>query len=75
MIGTFLLLLGIFAITDSKNSKRSDGVGLKPLAIGLLLLVIGAAFGFNSGYAVNPARDFSPRLFTAMAQWGPDVFT
>ena len=47
---------------------------MKPMAIGMLLMAIGASFGFNSSYAVNPARDFSPRLFTAIAEWGPDVF-
>ncbi|TNN67014.1 Aquaporin-3 [Liparis tanakae] len=31
--------------------------------------------GFNSGYAVNPARDLGPRLFTAVAGWGTEVFT
>lgn len=64
--------MGIFAITDSKNSEVK--AGLKPVAIGLVLLVVGAAFGFNCGYAVNPARDFSPRVFTAIAGWGSDVF-
>jgi glycerol uptake facilitator-like aquaporin len=31
-------------------------------------------FGFNSGYAINPARDLGPRLFTLIAGWGTDVF-
>ena len=73
MVGTFLLVLAIFGITDSKNSEVMSG--LKPLMIGLVLWAIGGSFGFNCGYAVNPARDLSPRIFTAMAGWGSDVFT
>ncbi len=72
VFGTFLLVLGIFAICDANNNEVKSG--LKPLMIGLLLWGIGGSFGYNSGYAVNPARDFSPRLFTAMAGWGSDVF-
>uniref|UniRef100_A0A673WCC8 Aquaporin-3 n=1 Tax=Salmo trutta TaxID=8032 RepID=A0A673WCC8_SALTR len=30
---------------------------------------------FNSGYAVNPARDLGPCIFTALAGWGSEVFT
>jgi glycerol uptake facilitator-like aquaporin len=36
--------------------------------------VIGMTFGFNAGYAINPARDLGPRLFTAVAGWGGEVF-
>jgi glycerol uptake facilitator-like aquaporin len=39
-----------------------------------LVVAIGVAFGFNAGYAINPARDLGPRLFTAVGGWGRDVF-
>ena len=71
LIGTFILLIGIFAITDAKNSEVK--AGLKPFMIGVVLWAIGSSMGINSGYAVNPARDFGPRLFTAMAGWDTDV--
>jgi hypothetical protein len=38
------------------------------------VLNIGIAFGHNCGYAINPARDFAPRLFTLMAGFGTDTF-
>ena len=43
--------------------------------VGLLVVLIGATFGYNTGYAINPARDFGPRLFTAVAGWHGEVFT
>ena len=58
--------------TDPKNAPPP--AGLTPVVVGLLVLLIGATFGYNSGYAINPARDFGPRLFTAVAGWGTDVF-
>ena len=48
---------------------------LVPLYVGFTVLGLGICFGYNCGYAVNPARDLAPRLFTALAGWGPDVFT
>jgi MIP family channel proteins len=72
VVGTALLVGVIFGITDSRNSPVP--AGLVPVVVGLLVLLIGATFGFNSGYAINPARDFGPRLFTAVAGWGADVF-
>jgi aquaporin-9 len=73
IIGSFLLLLGIFAVTDKFNNEADNG--MKPVVIGVMLTGIALSFGYNTGFALNPARDFSPRLFTAMAGWGFKVFT
>lgn len=73
VVGTALLVGVIFAISDRRNAPPPAGLG--PLIVGLLVLAIGASFGANAGYAINPARDFGPRLFTALAGWGRGVFT
>ena len=72
IVGTALLVGCIFAITDKRN-QPADGA-LAAFAIGALVLLIGMTFGYNCGYAINPARDLGPRLFTAVAGWGSDVF-
>lgn len=73
VLGTALLVGCIFAISDKNNNSPDQGV--VPVMIGLVVFVIGATFGFNCGYAINPARDLGPRLFTAIAGWGTEVFT
>jgi MIP family channel proteins len=70
--GTAILMLVILAITDARNNAPSSN--LAPLLIGLLVVAIGMCFGFNAGYAINPARDFGPRLFTFVGGWGAEVF-
>lgn len=65
VIGTALLLLMIFAITDEKNTP--PGSNMTPIMVGLVVVVIGMAFGGMHGYAINPARDFGPRLWTVVA--------
>ena len=72
-VGTALLMTGVVAITDQRNA--GPPAWLVPAMVGGLVVAIGVAFGFNSGYAINPARDFGPRLFTAIAGWGGGVFT
>jgi glycerol uptake facilitator protein len=64
-IGTALLLFMIFAIIDERN--QPPGANLTPVLIGAVVVVIGMAFGGLHGFAINPARDFGPRLFTAVA--------
>ena len=65
LIGTGLLVLLVLAITDEFNAP--PGANLTPLMIGLVVVAIGMSFGGMHGYAINPARDFGPRLFTAVA--------
>jgi glycerol uptake facilitator protein len=64
LIGTGLLLFLIFAISDEWNLPVGN---LGPILVGLVVVAIGMAFGGMHGYAINPARDFGPRLFTALA--------
>jgi MIP family channel proteins len=72
VVGTALLILVIFAIGDRRNSAPDAAIA--PVLVGLLVVLVGMTFGFNAGYAINPARDLGPRLFTAVAGWGSDVF-
>jgi len=65
VIGTGLLVLLIFAITDEFNMP--PGANLAPVLIGLVVVAIGISFGGMHGYPINPARDFGPRLFTVFA--------
>jgi MIP family channel proteins len=71
VFGTAILLLVIMAISDTRNIAAGN---LGPIVVGFLVMVIGIGFGFNSGYAINPARDLGPRIFTALAGWGMEVF-
>jgi MIP family channel proteins len=73
VVGTALLVLCIFALTDTRN--RAPVASLAPILIGGVVLAIGMTFGYNSGYAINPARDFAPRVFTFLAGWGSEVFS
>jgi len=72
-IATAILLLGIFALTDEKNGVPRGA--LTALLIGLLVAVIGATFGPLTGFALNAARDFPPRLFASLFGWGMEAMT
>ena len=63
----------ILALTDARNLAPDPR--LAPVLVGAAVVLIGASFGFNAGYAINPARDLGPRLFTAVAGWGGEVFS
>ncbi|MER6166421.1 MIP/aquaporin family protein [Streptomyces violaceorubidus] len=68
IVGTGVLLLLICALIDTRNTAPM--ANLHPFLIGLVVVAIGLTFGTNAGYAINPARDFGPRLFTFFEGWG-----
>jgi glycerol uptake facilitator protein len=57
LIGTFVLVLAILAIGANQFAD-----GLNPFVVGFLIVAIGLSLGGTTGYAINPARDFGPRL-------------
>jgi glycerol uptake facilitator protein len=65
VIGTAFLLGFIFAITDEFNAPVKGN--LAPLIVGFIVVAIGLSYGANAGYAINPARDFGPRLWAWVA--------
>ncbi len=60
-LGTFALMFGLMAIGANAFAE-----GLNPLIVGLLIVSIGLSMGGTTGYAINPARDFGPRLMHAL---------
>lgn len=61
VIGAFMLLFGILFIGANEFAP-----GVAPLAVGLLIVVIGMSLGGPTGYAINPARDLGPRIAHAV---------
>src|SRR6202167_2544313 len=68
VVGTAFLLIFVVALIDLRNT--AVGSNLAPLVIGLGVAAIGMSYGANAGYAINPARDFGPRLFAYFAGFG-----
>jgi len=68
VIGTAILLFLILAVTDLRNN--SPLANMAPVVIGLIVVAIGMAWGTDAGYAINPARDFGPRLASFFTGYG-----
>jgi glycerol uptake facilitator protein len=68
VILTGFLVFGIFAITERYN-EAAPGANGGALMIGLLVACIGASMGYLEGWAINPARDFGPRVFAWLTGW------
>jgi len=73
LVGTALLLALILALVDEHNGAVRGA--LTPLLIGLSVATIGAIIGPLTGFALNPARDFGPRVFAFVAGWGSEAMS
>jgi glycerol uptake facilitator protein len=65
IVGTFFLVVFIYAIVDNIRNV-GPGANLWPFMVCMGVLAIGLSIGGPTGYAINPARDFGPRLFAAL---------
>ena len=69
IIGTFVLVFVIFYFTHAEISNPKSPVGLGSLGalpVAFLVWAIGLSLGGTTGYAINPARDFGPRIAHAL---------
>jgi glycerol uptake facilitator protein len=66
IIGTLVLVLVIGAISSKAVAGNGLASGLGPYLVGALVWGIGLSLGGTTGYAINPARDFGPRLAHAL---------
>ncbi len=68
-----ILVCLILGLTDDGNGVPKGP--LAPLLIGILIAVIGGSFGPLTGFALNPARDFGPKVVAYLAGWGDIAMT
>ena len=71
-IGSSLLMFLIYALQDNGNIGAGN---LTPLGLFFIVFGIGACFGWQTGYAINPARDFGPRLMSYFLGYGHEVWS
>ena len=68
VVGTAVLLLVIFCVTDERNKARPQI--LTAATIGLTVTLLISLLGPLTMACFNPARDFAPRLFSSLVGWG-----
>lgn len=72
-LASAVLMFCIFALGESKRGGGAKN--LSPLVLCFVFVGITACFGWETGFAINPARDFGPRLMTCALGYGRDVWT
>ncbi|KAJ2898187.1 uncharacterized protein MKZ38_004113 [Zalerion maritima] len=73
-VASSILMMVIFAFTDAGNGMTGN-IHLLPLSLFFLIFGIGACFGWETGYAINLARDFGPRLVSYILGYGHEVWS
>ncbi|PBP26614.1 MIP transporter [Diplocarpon rosae] len=66
--GTSILAVAVLALGDDTNAP--PGAGMNAFVLGLVITVLCMAFGYNTGCALNPARDLGPRLALLAVGYG-----
>ncbi|RAL64855.1 hypothetical protein DID88_001451 [Monilinia fructigena] len=72
-VGTAILAVAVLALGDDMNAP--PGAGMSAFVMGLVITVLSMAFGYNTGAALNPSRDFGPRLALLALGYGKGLFT
>jgi aquaglyceroporin related protein len=68
--GTAILAVTVLALGDDANAP--PGAGMNAFIIGLVIVILSMAFGWSTGLAMNPARDFGPRVALHILGYGDD---
>ncbi|KAK3628367.1 glycerol channel [Elasticomyces elasticus] len=75
-IASAVLMFVIYALKDDSNKGQFSASGAWfPLSMFFLVFGIGACFGWQTGYAINMARDFGPRLMSYAVGYGSEVWS
>lgn len=70
VLGTLLLALVVFALTDTTSNSGAPPGHMAPVFIGLTVAIIISVLGPLTQACLNPARDWGPRVVASVAGWG-----
>ncbi|KAJ9379214.1 hypothetical protein DTO063F5_7313 [Paecilomyces variotii] len=71
--GTGILIITLLALGDDQNAP--PGAGMNSLIVGLIITCLSVTFAYETGGALNPSRDFGPRLALLLLGHGRELFT